>query len=87
LVSDVEGPLEIIAGGQLGWVFRSEDIQDLSSKIIDMIALSRRPGFADQMRARVEQAKTRFDIKLTARKYLDEYARLALEAGTARLKA
>jgi glycosyltransferase involved in cell wall biosynthesis len=87
LVSDVEGPFEIISDGQLGWCFRSEDIQDLSSKVIDLIALSRQPGFADEMRVRVEQAKTRFDIKLTARKYLEEYARLALDAGTVRLKA
>lgn len=87
LVSDIEGPKEIIADGQLGWCFRSEDTLDLSSKVIELIALSRQEGFASRMRARVEQARARFDITLTAQKYLDEYARLASAAETVRLKA
>jgi glycosyltransferase involved in cell wall biosynthesis len=86
LVSDIEGPLEIIAGGQLGWSFRSEDTLDLSRKIIDLIALSGQPGFADRMRARVEQAKDRFDIKLTTQKYVDEYMSVAFAAPTVRSK-
>jgi glycosyltransferase involved in cell wall biosynthesis len=76
LVSDIEGPMEIIADGRLGWPFRSEDTKDLASKVIELIELSRLPHFADQMRGRAEEAQGRYDIKLTAQQYLDEYARL-----------
>jgi glycosyltransferase involved in cell wall biosynthesis len=77
LVSDIDGPVEIVADGQLGWSFRSDDTDGLSQKLIELIAASRLPGFAGQMQTRVEQGKRRFDITLTARKYLDEYARIA----------
>jgi hypothetical protein len=52
-----------------------------------LIALSREPGFAARMRSRTELAHGRFDIKLTAQRYIDEYTRLALAAGTVRLNA
>ncbi len=87
LVSDIEGPMEIIAGGELGWSFKSEDAQDLSNKLLDLIALSREPDFADRMRSRAELAQGRFDIKLTAQSYVDEYTRLVPTAGAVRLSA
>jgi glycosyltransferase involved in cell wall biosynthesis len=87
LVSDIEGPMEIIAGGQLGWSFKSEDAEDLACKLVALVALSREPGFAERMRTRVELARGRFDIKLTAQRYVDEYTRLALAAGTVRANA
>lgn len=77
LVSDIEGPREIIAGGQLGWSFRGEDVEDLSRKLLDIIALSGLPDFAATMRTRIEQARSRFDVRLTAQRYLEEYARLS----------
>ena len=85
LVSDIEGPMEIIAGGELGWSFKSEDEQDLSNKLLALIALSREPDFAHRVRARAELAQARFDIKLTAQRYVDEYTRLAPAAGAVRL--
>jgi glycosyltransferase involved in cell wall biosynthesis len=87
LVSDIEGPMEIISGGKLGWSFKSEDAEDLACKLLELIALSREPGFAARMRSRTELAHGRFDIKLTAQRYIDEYTRLALAAGTVRLNA
>jgi glycosyltransferase involved in cell wall biosynthesis len=87
LVSDIEGPMEIIAGGELGWSFKSEDAADLACKVVEMIALAREPGFAERMRSRAELAHRRFDIKLTAQRYIDEYMRLALAAGTVRADA
>ncbi len=79
LVSDIEGPMEIIAGGRLGWSFRSEDPQDLSDKIIELFALSKQPDFAQRLRDRAEQSRSLFDVKLTACKYIDEYSRLIAE--------
>jgi glycosyltransferase involved in cell wall biosynthesis len=87
LVSDIEGPMEIISGGQLGWSFKSEDSEDLACNLLELIALAREPGFAARMRSRIELAHGRFDIKLTAQGYIDEYTRLALTAGTVRLNA
>jgi glycosyltransferase involved in cell wall biosynthesis len=81
LVSDIEGPMEIIAGGRLGWSFRSEDPQDLSVKIIELFALSRHPDFPDRMRDRAEQSRALFDVKLTACKYVEEYSRVIAETG------
>jgi len=76
LVCDTEGPLEIIAEGQLGWSFRAEDTRDLATKISELMSLSQKPCFADQMRLRIERAKGRFDISVTAESYLQEYAKL-----------
>src|ERR1700722_887926 len=80
LVSDIEGPMEIIADGCLGWSFRSEDVEALSRKVIEIAALSGRRGFADEMRARIERGNAGFDIGTTARGYLEEYARVISEA-------
>jgi glycosyltransferase involved in cell wall biosynthesis len=77
LVSDIEGPWEIIANGELGWSFRSENVEDLSGKILEIIAISATPHFATAMRARIEKAKTRFDVQWTAQHYLEEYTRMA----------
>jgi glycosyltransferase involved in cell wall biosynthesis len=77
LVSDIEGPMEAIAGGKLGWSFESESVEDLSAKLVDLVALSRYPDFPERMRARAELSRDRFDIKLTAARYTEEYSRLA----------
>jgi glycosyltransferase involved in cell wall biosynthesis len=82
LVSDIPGPLEIIADGQLGWSFKCEDVEELSAGIIELIALSRESDFGDRMRGRAELARARFDIKLTAQRYVEEYASLAPGAGS-----
>ncbi len=77
LVSDIPGPMEVIADGELGWCFKSGDVEDLSAKIVDLVTLSRQPDFAERMRVRAELSRNRFDIKSTARRYAEEYARLA----------
>ena len=76
LVSNIEGPKEIIAEGKFGWSFRSEDIRDLTENLIDLCVLSQTSEFPERMRDRVAQTRRLFDVSSTARKYLDEYARL-----------
>ena len=76
LVSDIEGPTEIIGNEQLGWRFRTENSLDLASNVIGLMTASRRPGFAEEMRDRMERARSRFDIGLTAQRYLEEYNKL-----------
>jgi glycosyltransferase involved in cell wall biosynthesis len=80
LVSNVEGPMEILDGGRFGWSFNSEDIRDLTDKLIELFTLSQQPDFPARMKERIEQTRLVFDISLTARKYLDEYSRLASAA-------
>jgi glycosyltransferase involved in cell wall biosynthesis len=82
LVSDIEGPREIVSGGALGWSFRSEDTRDLSNKIIELLSLSRQPDFAAQMHSRTQLGRSRFDIERTAREYMEEYGRLGARTAT-----
>jgi glycosyltransferase involved in cell wall biosynthesis len=80
LVSNIEGPKEIIAEGKFGWSFRSEDIRDLTENLVDLCVLSQAPEFPERMRDRVAQTRRLFDVSSTARKYVDEYARLTSSA-------
>jgi glycosyltransferase involved in cell wall biosynthesis len=86
LVSDIPGPMEVIAGDQLGWSFKCDDAEDLSAKTMELIALSRHPDFAHRMRGRAKLAQARFDIRHTAQAYIEEYASLVPEPAAARLK-
>jgi len=76
LVSDIEGPLEIIAGGKLGGSFRSEDVADLAGKIVALVGQSGQAGFDRLMQDRLRQAAGRFDVAGTAQAYLEEYRSL-----------
>jgi len=73
LVSDVEGPMEIIEGGRYGYVFRVGDAEDCADKILEIIEHSRSREMAWEMNRNRNYAKDRFDIELTAGKYLQEY--------------
>lgn len=73
LVSDIEGPMEIIEGGRSGSFFRSEDVVDLALKIMELMTLSAGGACAELMRERRDHAARRFDVALTAQNYLDEY--------------
>jgi glycosyltransferase involved in cell wall biosynthesis len=76
LVSDVEGPREIIDGGRLGDSFRSGDSRDLAERIAELVRQSALPSFGQAMRVRTERANARFDVSLTAQRYLDQYGKL-----------
>jgi glycosyltransferase involved in cell wall biosynthesis len=80
LVSNIEGPLEIIAGGKFGWSFRSEDVRELAENLMDLCVLSRAPEFPERMREQVTQSRPLFDVSSTAGRYVNEYSRLALLA-------
>jgi glycosyltransferase involved in cell wall biosynthesis len=76
LVSDIEGPMEIIDRGRHGFFFRSEDFKDCGDRIIEIMHLSRTSDFPPRINESYEYAKNRFDIRLTARKYLEEYEKI-----------
>ena len=76
LVSDIEGPMEIIEYGKYGYYFKNGDKTDCATKIIEVIKQSKESGFHENQIKTAEYAKKRFDIKLTAKNYLEEYCKL-----------
>jgi glycosyltransferase involved in cell wall biosynthesis len=79
LVSEIEGPLEVIEAGRLGCSFRSGDVADLAAKIIELVGESGQQDFALRMQARIGRAASRYDVALTAQAYVEEYRSLARE--------
>jgi glycosyltransferase involved in cell wall biosynthesis len=76
LVSDIEGPMEIIDRGRQGFFFRSEDFKHCGDKVIEIMKLSKATNFGKRMQEACEYAKSRFDVRITARKYLEEYEKV-----------
>lgn len=70
LVSDIEGPLEVIDGGKLGMVFKHGNADDLADKLFQFI----RDGYD---LAIVEDAYQNtlknYDIAKTTQRYIEEY--------------
>jgi glycosyltransferase involved in cell wall biosynthesis len=76
LVSNIDGPMEIIGGGRYGFFFRNEDFKDCGEKIIEAMVLSKEQDIAIRLSQITEYAKKRFDVALTANRYLQEYQRI-----------
>lgn len=73
LVSDIEGPMEIIADGDYGFHFKNGDYENLCAQILNIIKLSREQDFmAYCVRAKL-YVDHKFDIANTAQAYIDEY--------------
>ena len=77
LVSDVEGPLEILSSTSLnsllGWTFKVGDAQDLSCKIKQFLEGKYDTSLLDKAREHVEKC---YDISSTVSKYLVEYRKM-----------
>jgi len=76
LVSDIDGPMEIIDHGNYGYSFRTGDYLDCSEKITRIIKDSGCEVFAMQRQRAADYAKRRFDVATTAKRYLDEYEKV-----------
>ncbi|WDN88257.1 hypothetical protein BuS5_01225 [Desulfosarcina sp. BuS5] len=76
LVSDIEGPMEIIDKGNFGYFFRTENYEDCANQIVNIKRLSKEQEFIENRKKTAEYAMGRFDIKLTAARYLDEYRKV-----------
>jgi len=77
LVSDIDGPMEIIKKGKYGYFFKSEDPYDLAMKIIYIF-----DNYEEAIKKASEAyqyIRNNFDVKITARKYLNEYKKLYAE--------
>jgi len=82
LVSDVEGPLEVVGGGLYGEVFRSEDPDDLARKIGLAISSSEEESTRMRVDRAFEFARDNFSIERTARVYIEEYNALKASSGS-----
>lgn len=76
LVSDIEGPMEVINRGQYGYFFRSEDADDCAKQILEIIKLSTLPEFVKDRKSAEHYAKTTYDVAATANHYVMDYSRV-----------
>ncbi|MCC9166156.1 glycosyltransferase family 4 protein [Pontibacter harenae] len=74
LVSDIDGPMEVINHGQYGYFFENGNILDCSSKLEEIIHNKVTKQNIDLIESAYLYAKENFDIKKTALKYLEEYS-------------
>jgi glycosyltransferase involved in cell wall biosynthesis len=85
LVSDVEGPREIIEGGRFGLLFRPEEDAECARQIQYILETKDSAAMMELKSAAREHALEKFDIKRTASRYLEEYREiLKMKGGTRR---
>lgn len=73
LVSNIDGPMEIIDNGNHGYYFRCGDIKDCSEKIIEIIADLQKKGVREKVEKTYHYAKGNFNIIKTAESYINNY--------------
>lgn len=83
LVSDIEGPMEIIDKGRYGYHFRTGDHLDCGAQIINLWKQSQQNNLPDELNRAFEYARGHFDIAETARKYTDAYRRMIAKTSAA----
>lgn len=76
LVSNIEGPMEIINEGQFGHFFEVGNYLRCAEGIANTIVESRHTNFARLMAMNGQYARNEFDVRATAQRYLEHYARL-----------
>ena len=73
IASDLSGPLEVIAGGRLGVVFRHGDSLDLADKLYQFTI---NPVDKSLIEEAYQFSKTHFDVAKTAQQYIYQYKEL-----------
>lgn len=69
LVSDIDGPLEIIENGMYGWIFKSNDGGDCASNILRIVSIYKEIKLDDSY----NHIFSNFDIRSTSKLYLKNY--------------
>lgn len=73
LVSDVDGPLEVIDYGKLGMVFKHGDAEDLCNQLLNFL----NGGYDKSLIEKAYQNTIqKYDVSRTAHRYLDEYEKV-----------
>jgi glycosyltransferase involved in cell wall biosynthesis len=73
LVSEIDGPMEIIVNGKYGFHFKTGDAYNLAEKIIEIIRDFQTEQFRNHLNIAHNYVKTNFNIQETAKKYIDNY--------------
>ena len=73
IVSDVEGPMEIIESGKYGLYFKSEDYNDLAIKIEEVIKIYGSQEFLELIISAQQRVLELYDIRTTAKTYIQHY--------------
>ena len=76
LVSDIEGPMEIIENGKLGYCFKIGNYQDCADTMHRILQDRLLPVFIEEMRIRRQHILETYDVRKTARSYVSEYEQL-----------
>lgn len=73
LISDIEGPMEIIDKGKYGMHFKKGDIIDLTDKLETIL----KGGYDYSMiDSAYDYVKSHYDVSITAKKYIEEYKKV-----------
>lgn len=73
LISDIEGPMEIIENGKYGYFFESGNVEDLADKINSIITKSTSQEHCKLIERAYQHVRDNFDIVQTASNYLKYY--------------
>ncbi len=73
LISDIEGPMEIIDNGKYGMFFKKGDIIDLAEKIEVILKGGYDYSMIDPA---YEYVRSHYDVSITAKKYIEEYKKV-----------
>ena len=76
LVSNIEGPMEIIQCGKFGYFFEVGNAEDCVKKIIKIMSDYNEHGLEDNIDRSYRYALEHFDIKKTATDYITHYKEL-----------
>jgi len=76
LVSNIQGPMEVIGNGTYGYAFKINDEVDCARKIIDVIEDYNKNIIQDKCEKAYFYVKENFDVKKTAANYVSEYKKL-----------
>jgi glycosyltransferase involved in cell wall biosynthesis len=76
LVSDIEGPMEVIEKGKYGYYFATEDATDCADKIQFIMEYYTGTTNKQMVENAYQQVHVKYDIKQTAATYLNEYKQL-----------
>jgi len=73
LVSDIEGPMEVINYGEFGYYFRKGEAGDLAEKIMLIMSAKNIEEQKLKVENALQYAEANFDVKRTAREYITKY--------------
>lgn len=76
LVSDIDGPMEVIQSGKYGFFFKVGDVNEIVNKVQFIMEMNTENLRSSLVEPAYEYAKNKFGIKETVRNYLTENTKL-----------